>query len=238
MVEDGHRISARENLKESVVHAIRQLIMSGQLRAGEKIDQYDLAERLGVSRLPVREALIVLENEGLVDQIARRGAFVASLTPQDIRDHYEIYGVISGLATRNAALRLSAGDIEGLRGLVRSMRADDDAERLGELCFQFHAVINRSGASRLLRYRLRTIGRTIPAKHFINSEGWPRAAREDHRRILRAIEARDAEGAGEAAVDHLRRLGQHAVDYLSTGGFWTHERIEPDESPGAEVHAI
>ena len=105
MTEDGHRVSARENLKESVVHEIRQLIMSGQLRAGE-IDQYDLAERLRVSRLPVREALIVLENEGLVDQIARRGAFVASLTPQDIRDHYEIYGVISSLA--DAQCRLAA----------------------------------------------------------------------------------------------------------------------------------
>jgi DNA-binding GntR family transcriptional regulator len=238
MTEDGHRVSARENLKESVVHEIRQLIMSGQLRAGEKIDQYDLAERLRVSRLPVREALIVLENEGLVDQIARRGAFVASLTPQDIRDHYEVYGVISGLATRNAASRLSASDIAGLRQLVRSMSSVDDAERLGELCFQFHAVINRSGASRLLRYRLRTIGRTIPAKHFISSEGWPQAAREDHRRILRAIEGRDAEAAGAAAVDHLRRLGQHAVDYLNAGGFWAEGQVEPDESPDAEIHAI
>ena len=118
------------------------------------------------------------------------------------------------------------------------MRSVDDAERLGELCFQFHAIINRSGASRLLRYRLRTIGRTIPAKHFISSQGWPRAAREDHRKILRAIEARDADAAGEAAVDHLRRLGQHAVDYLNAAGFWAQGLVEPDESSDAEIHAI
>lgn len=235
MIEGGYKSAARANLKESVVDDIRQLIMSGQLRAGEKVDQYDLAARLQVSRLPVREALIVLENEGLVDQIARRGAFIAILTPNDILDHYEMYGMISGLATRNATPKLSDADIEALRTLVRDMRSVDDATELGELCFQFHAIIHLTGASRLLRYRLRTIGRTIPAKHFVRSQGWPQAAREDHRRIFTAIDGRDAEAAEAAAVDHLRRLGKHAIDYLQSSGFWANTAPAGQGGPAASA---
>ncbi|MBP0656595.1 GntR family transcriptional regulator, partial [Mycobacterium tuberculosis] len=84
--------------KESAAREIRSLVFAGELRPGSKVDQDALAEKLGMSKLPVREALIALAGEGIIETIPRRGAFVADLAREDIRDHYWMLGVISGLA--------------------------------------------------------------------------------------------------------------------------------------------
>src|SRR5690606_9987065 len=93
----------RTNLKDEVARYVRDLILSGAVHAGQRIDQDEIAEQVGVSRLPVREALIILEAEGLIVNVARRGSFVAPLSPDDFFDHFEMYGLLAGIAAGRAA---------------------------------------------------------------------------------------------------------------------------------------
>ena len=137
--------SIRTNLKDVVADHIRNLIFSGQLRPGQKVDQDEIAEVLGVSKLPVREALIVLENEALVRGVPRRGVFVAPLTPDDVFDHYEIYGMVEGIAARRAAQNLSDAELEKLAEITAQMHKDDLPERQEKLNYEFHRTIEHRG---------------------------------------------------------------------------------------------
>ena len=88
----------RERFAEEVASELRELILAGTLPSGSRIDQDAVAESHGMSRLPVREALIALEQEGLVVNTQRRGAYVAQFTPEDVLDQYEVYGLVAGIA--------------------------------------------------------------------------------------------------------------------------------------------
>lgn len=210
----------RPNLKDTVARRLRDLIFTGQLVPGSKIDQEEMAARLGVSKLPVREALIGLESEGLVDNIPRRGAFVAPLSRDDVRDHYNVFGLVSGLAAERAVETLSDEDLDRLQRLADQMEASTSAEDKEELNFRFHRTINLAGGSRRLRSVIRLLGKSIPTRFFVFAEDWSDVAMEDHRRILEALCARDPEGARRAVEDHLRDSADHAVRILEERGFW------------------
>jgi len=104
----------RRNLAEDVAEYIRASIMSGALLPGERIDQDAIAAELGVSRLPVREALISLDKEGLIRNLPRRGAFVAEMDREDVLDHYQLFGQVAGLAAARAAARMTADEVDRL----------------------------------------------------------------------------------------------------------------------------
>src|ERR1700684_3706729 len=93
---------------EHIASHVRSLIFEGVLRPGMRVPQDTIARNLGVSRIPVREALIVLEREGWVTNEMHRGAFINALDEQSVHDHYELYGLIFGFAAQRAASRRSA----------------------------------------------------------------------------------------------------------------------------------
>lgn len=210
----------RQNLKGDVATFVRELIFSGTLRPSQKIDQDALAAQLGVSRLPVREALIALETEGLVENIPRRGAFVAPISRDDIRDHYRIYGVVSRIAAERAAIRLSDETLEGLAANVEQMSKARGADRQAELNFEFHRLINVAGGSRRLLSAIDLFNRSLPPRFFELTKGWNAIAVQHHEAILRALRNRDPEEAGRAMVTHLSEGGEHAVGLLDRRGFW------------------
>lgn len=210
----------RPNLKEEVGRYVRGLILSGELRPGDKIDQDAVASQLRISRLPVREALITLETEGLVENIARRGAFVAPLTPDDLRDHYVIYGLLSGMACERAAHILSIEDTGRLQDLVKQMETVKTAAEQTALNFSFHSAINKAGSSRRLLSVLRVLANNVPENFFEFTTGWSDRALEDHRRIAQALADKDAEAAGKAMREHLSAGGEYAVRALEERGFW------------------
>jgi DNA-binding GntR family transcriptional regulator len=210
----------RPNLKEAVAAHVRDRILAGELRPGSKIDQDALAESLGVSKLPVREALLQMESEGLVRNIARRGAFVAELEPDDVRDHYYIFGLVSGLAAERAAERLTEDELDELGALVDEMDEVTDPERLETLNFEFHQLINRAGGSGRQLAILRILAASLPARFYSFTEAWPAEARRHHHEILASLRRRDAAAARYATVDHLRAGGEIAVEMLRERGFW------------------
>lgn len=227
MSDDGNAVVARSarrparmNLKDMVADEIRDLIFSGDLRPGSKIDQDEIAEREGVSKLPVREALISLESEGLVENIPRRGAFVAPLSRTDIRDHFNVFGMVSGLAAGRAADELTDEDIKVLEDLCAHIEESQNPEEQGRLNTEFHAIINRAGGSRRLLSVIGLLGQSIPTGFFEFASGWAESAHEEHRAIVEALKARDSAAARREVEQHLRDSAELVVSALEERDFW------------------
>ncbi len=213
---------ARSNLKDEVAQYVRDLILSGALVPGRRLDQDDIAARLGTSRLPVREALITLEAEGLVDNLPRRGSFVAPLETQDIEDHYEMYGLLSGIAAERAADSASPDLVAQLQDVCVQMWSTDDPAEHDRLNYVFHLLINRSGSSGRLRAVLRTLSASMPTHFFAHSseQDWKVRALDEHDAIVAAIAKKDGRSARELMTIHFRNTGEQAVRMLRASGFW------------------
>ena len=208
----------RGELADEVAAYVRDLILTGALRPGIKINQDAIGEAVGVSRSPVREALVVLGQEGIVDIVPRHGAHVARLTPEDIIDHYELYGTVSGRAAAIAADTLKDEDLDELEAIHGRFRLGGH-EDLSALNDAFHRIIN-TAAPRRTRWLLRRLARSVPTAYYEFADGWDAHAVEDHRRILDALLARDAGQARVAMEAHLHDSGVAAVESLHSRGFW------------------
>jgi DNA-binding GntR family transcriptional regulator len=209
----------RERFAEEVASELRELILAGTLPSGSRIDQDAVAESHGMSRLPVREALIALEQEGLVVNTQRRGAYVAQFTPEDVLDQYEVYGLVAGIAAARAAERLTADEIAELRKAHEQFvkaRGGAAQQRSNE---EFHRIINRV-ASRRLKSMLGLLARSLPSHHYMFDSAWAKLAAHHHEQVLIAIERRDPKAARAAMTDHLVASGTQAVVALKSKGFW------------------
>ena len=215
-VEPGR--GRRGSLADEVVTYVRDLILAGSLKPGTKIDQDAVGEVLDVSRSPVREALVILDREGLVEVTPRRGVSVADLTPDDIVDHYELFGVVAGRAAAIAADTLDEDEIEQLRSIHRRF-VDGTNDDLSALNWAFHRIINRT-APRRTRWLLRLLERSVPADYYEFTDGWDAQAVQHHATILEAIVDRNAEEARRRMEHHLHESGMAAVAHLERQGFW------------------
>lgn len=218
---------ARKNLKDDVASLIRELVFSAELRPGMRIDQDGIAAGLGISKLPVREALIVLDAEGLVENYPSKGAFVARLSQDDIFDSYEAVGHISGMAAARAAKRMGDDEIAQLHGLYEKLVAAHNGEVVPDaeqVHHDFHRIVHRAGGSRRLKSVLRSLTNAIPEHlHFV-SRGSTEHVLGEHREILEALEGRSPERAATAALAHFINGAEHAVALLAERGFWTPDR--------------
>ncbi len=205
-------------LAEEIVAYIRGQILEGELKPGQKIDQDAIGELLDVSRSPIREALVVLGQEGLVAITPRRGAFVAELTPEDVIDHYELFGLVSGRVAAMAATTLTDEQMAELQGIHHRFAASSDDEHF-KLNEEFHQLVN-SVAPRRTRWLLRNLQRSIPSGFFESTPDWVAKAIDGHAEIVAAISDRDAGAARTAMETHLHDAGVAAVDGLTSRGFW------------------
>ncbi|MFW0793541.1 GntR family transcriptional regulator [Gordonia sp. CPCC 205515] len=207
-------------LKQIVAQEIRRQVFSGEMRPGTKVDQDALAEQLGVSKLPVREALIALDGEGIIQTAPRRGAFVAELSREDIRDQYWLLGVISGLAAERAAARLDDDHLAALGKLAAQMEADESSSDHDRLNFDFHRLINRACGSRRLVAELKQLSSSIPNGFFEAHPDMVISSNRDHHEILDAMTTRSGGMARTLTEAHFLRGGNHAVALLEDRGFW------------------
>lgn len=208
----------RGGLAEDIVSYVRGQILSGQLKPGEKVDQEAIADALDVSRSPIREALIILGQEGLLDVTPRRGAFVANLSREDVIDHYELFGLISGRVAAMAADQMTADCLADLQA-VHDQFAAASADEHSKLNDEFHRLINNA-APRRTRWLLRHLERSIPEGFYGTTPGWTERAVTDHQSIMDAISQRDSSSARQAMEEHLHAAGVAAVHALEGQGFW------------------
>jgi DNA-binding GntR family transcriptional regulator len=196
--------------------------MSLALPAGERLYIEDLAEKLGVSTMPIREALITLATEGLVQALPRRGFRVIKVEPSDAADVFRVHSMVAGLLAERAAESLSTDELSELRAIQneiqaiakRRMLAETRAQEIEELNFQFHRLINRAAPSPRLRWFLRAATRYIPRSLYGAMPIWTELTLHDHPAILDAIEERDAKGARALMEHHVLRAGDVVVARL------------------------
>jgi len=130
-------------LREKIVETIRNAIVTGQLPAGTRIAEPDLADRFGISRTPIREAFRQLETEGFITVIPRKGAVVASLSPKDVSDFYDLKAILEGYAARAAVKNLTDKDVAKMETLNRQMEAaaaKKEVKKIQALHNDFHDI--------------------------------------------------------------------------------------------------
>jgi DNA-binding GntR family transcriptional regulator len=220
MTELAQSRQSPPNFKAVVAERVRQDIFQARLKPGQKIDQDDLADQLGISKLPVREAVILLENEGLVDNFPRRGCYVAALTCEDIRDHYLLIGLVSGLAARRAASVVTAESLAHMRAILDRLAQSSDPAEQERLNDDFHRMINRLSGGRRLQSALRLFTQTMPRHFFDFTSGWGSESQAAHEKILQALMDHDPDAAEEAVRQHMIRGAEAAVENLRAAGFW------------------
>lgn len=196
-----------DSLAGRVECAVAQWIFRGELTAGEKLTEQDVAERLGVSRGPVREAFRALEDVGLLQIEQNRGAYVRKINFEEAVEIHDVYSALEELAARSAARQLSAAQIEELKGLVESMDAAAEAEDLDRyyaLNLSFHqSLVEGSGNRRLLSIYTRLLNELHLFRRFgLMQRGEMRLSNREHHQIFEKIAAGDPEGAAEAMRSH------------------------------------
>ena len=197
-------------LRDVVFNTLRDAILTGKLVPGERLMENQLAEKLGVSRTPVREALRMLELENLVELVPRKGAQVLDMSEKDITNILEVRSALEGLATSLACKKMTKEDLQQLKSMEVDFEkavADNDVEHFVDIDEDFHDLIFavtendklisifRNLRIQLYRYRM------AQAK---NNETSMSTIVAHHRSIIRAIENHDAEEGASIAQGHIK----------------------------------
>lgn len=190
---------------------LKQAIITHELPPGTRLSVPMLAERLGVSRSPAREAIARITHEGLAHFEPNRGAVVANVDHTSLGEIYEVREVLEGLAARLAAVNITATEIAELRSLLDDHAAAveaDDVEHHYEIDMRFHRRIHEIGGNGLLTSQLELLQQQVRLAMYTTHRspgGMPQAVAE-HGRIVDSLESRDPVLAEAAGRSHISRL--------------------------------
>jgi DNA-binding GntR family transcriptional regulator len=209
----------RTKTSSAVVDYVLEQLFSGTFRSGDRIDHDQLSEALGVSRLPVREGLVILERDGIVSMKYHRGVFLEPFDAESILDDFEIMGLLSGVAVRRLAAQEDPETIAVLQGLLDDLRSTRPADkgRIFELVSQMLITEHRAGGSRRLRTQLRSHAGFLPHAFGLIERSHAATVRA-HALVLEAIEAGDGEEAARHRLDDFRDAGHSVVRELRRRG--------------------
>ena len=191
-----------ETIADKVHATLRQDIAAGVFRPGARIFEKALASELGISRTPIREALIRLESEGVVVCNSRRSYNVRTLSVTDVREIYDTLGILEGAAARMAAARLTSDDLRDLRQFNKTMEsaaANADLPAFGHWNRRFHDVFLLRLDNRTLRDTCNLVRGplyTFPVQHRSLAD-WLRKSVLEHRAIIKLATAGDAAALGD-----------------------------------------
>ena len=197
-------------LREAVCETLRDAIRKGILEPGERLMEVQLADELGISRTPVREAIRKLEQEGYVIMMPRRGTYVSDISTNDVKEIFEIRSALESLATGLAARRIEPDELETLQNLLVEIEgyiAKNDIEKIVETDIKFHGLLYKvSRNERLVNIinnlkeqlaRFRTLSMSYP--------GRLQETLEEHSEMVEAIANGDVSAARDAAEHHMER---------------------------------
>ncbi|MBX6742352.1 MAG: GntR family transcriptional regulator [Acetobacteraceae bacterium] len=224
----------RVPLSRQALDILRQAILSGRLRPGERLVEERLSADLGMSRVPIREAIKQLVAEGLAmpaeSAPGGRGAEVATLTLDFARELVEVRAVLEGLNARLAARQRNAGTIARIRAILERGRALGDGgppEELTALNAEYHELLATAGANRVLQELMRPLRERTELVFRRNSQERAAADWHEHALILTAVAEGDEELAALLASRHVHRAARARLPELA----------EPEREPAPEEQA-
>nr|WP_093418288.1 GntR family transcriptional regulator [Saccharopolyspora flava] len=196
----------RVPLRDQVHDELQARISDGRLRPGDRLFEQELAIEFGVSRVPVREAIRMLQSAGMVEvRPRRRGVFVRSLDRQQLEELFDVREALEALAARLAAERSESADVEHLGELVARAREaldDQDTDAMSEANTEFHDKLVALSRNELLASMLEPLHGRLAALFRLNLE--PARVCREHEELYAAIASGDAERAAELARGHVR----------------------------------
>lgn len=204
-------------LKENVTEILRQSIIDGSLAPGTEFNQAQLAEKLGVSRGPIREAVGVLEQEGLIQSTPYKGIVVTSLTVRSIEELYDVRVALETTAVQRGIQRMGSEDVDHLQHNVEQMRLaarQEDLEQLTSLDLEFHEYIVRMAGNQLLHKLWKqlevSVRRCLHTRHTIYDSLDEIIG--THPLIIQAIAARDEALAVQTLHEHIAEAGEQVAE--------------------------
>jgi DNA-binding GntR family transcriptional regulator len=207
----------RRSSGEQVAAYLRNEIMAGRLAAGDRINQEETAALLGVSRVPVREALAILENEGRIEIELHRGAYVLPIDPESIRENTEIFGLIYAYVAKKAAERLTDDLDTALAEISADLEAATSGDEVWRIVGRYVDAIMAVGVSKRMNHTLRRM-RVLVEVSDVNTVS-PEAVETAKIGILRTISfirVRDGERASQSQIETQRAAAQHLMAALET----------------------
>jgi DNA-binding GntR family transcriptional regulator len=205
---DARQAPLTRNASAVAADLIRDAIADGRLEPGRRLKEEELARELGISRTPVREALLVLQTEGVLESAPNRGATVRAYEADDLDDLYQLRAVLEGFAARRAATRISAPDVTRLRESCErfvALRADADVAELVRENMLFHDVILDAASSERLTQMVRKVVQLplVYRSYYWYSPEQKLISEHYHRQLTSAMAGRDAERAEIVMKEHV-----------------------------------
>jgi DNA-binding GntR family transcriptional regulator len=218
-------ISARVGgtVRARAAEELRNRVLTGALAPGTRLDLDALTAEFGASRTPIREALLELSYEGLVEVAPRSGITVIGLTPRDVLDNFAILGTLAGKAAEWAAARITDEDLTHIQELADHVTAASEAsagrghDKLVTANWRFHRAVHRaSGSPRILTLIRQTVG-VVPTNFFDVFPDRGQHSASDHDELVAALARRDGAAARIAAERHVTDAGVALARFLEQG---------------------
>ncbi len=203
-------------LRELVFDSLRKAIILGKLKPGERLMEIQLAEEMGVSRTPVREAIRKLELEGFVVMVPRRGAYVAGVSVKDIADVFEVRSALEGLAAGLAAERITEEEMEELEKAIYAISGEDDLLTVVKKDNEFHELIYKASRNHRLAQIITNLSEQINRFRLtsLSVPGRLKIAVDEHKKIIEAISERNVELSNKLASEHMENAEQNLINAI------------------------
>ncbi len=205
-----------QSLTARVQGALERMIVGGELKSGERINEKLLSARFGVSRGPIREACRALTQAGLLTAVPNRGMFVRELALKEVLELYDVRAALDDLAGRTLATRITRAQLEPLEHLVAEMdaaAAQRDLDRYYPLNFRFHDQLVRLAGNQRLILHYGTLVKELHVfrRRGLLEEGSMRVSNEEHRRVVAALRQGDPVRAGSFMRGHVLAAKQRLI---------------------------
>lgn len=213
------KIDNYKPLREIVFESLREAIVKQVIRPGERLMEIQLAEELGVSRTPIREAIRKLEQEGFVIIIPRKGAYVAEISFKDIHELFEIRAALEGLASSLAAERATEEELEEMEKLLFNQTEHINSGNISEsvkVDVTLHDLIYKASRNERLLNTLYNLRKQVHRFRIVSISTPGRKAKtiEEHKWIVEAISERNVELAKKLSIKHMEHAEQATIHYL------------------------
>jgi DNA-binding GntR family transcriptional regulator len=204
--------------KDLVVNHVVNLVLTGKLRSGDRLDRNEIAHDLGLSRVPVQEAVVQLEHDGILSTRYHRGAYVERFDESTVREHHELYGLVSGIASGRAAVAADPAVIAELDGEVAQMRTSRDARQFDNHAKRFRAIINGEYTGPRLQAAIDSSTTFIPESFWESYVQHRDELLPSYEAELAAIRNRDRETARSACAERAEVMARILLNELVRRG--------------------